>query len=594
MKITPEQKSIEALFSGTNTQYHVPLYQRNYSWKEDELEELWRDISTSFELQSQYFMGVVIFHQHNEGSKQFNIVDGQQRLTTFSVLFATIRDFLSAYSTDPKQDIFKNIDETLSGQREACEDTLTPASAVLSPHGRDPAAKSYIKLNEIDQRIYSEKILAKKSQPLTTSKILKSDNRLVKCQKYLVTKIKEDFMAEKDGIQQLSRFTTHLLDNLIFITVTVLDDADAYVLFESLNSKGMKLSAADLIKNRILLRCHGDENKSRRALSDWGKLVSNLELTNYDIVSYLRYYWMGLHNPKITKNELYRDVRNFLDSADPEAFMKRLLNSSELFCEITSEELVYPSSQAFSSATLKAYAEINTLNYSSCLPALLVCGKTSPDLLKGLSRISVDFLFRVITIGNRSVGTADDAFREVVKTLLEVGTKLSIEEAWDNIKSILASSDIEDSDFRKSFASHVFDNKTAKYILAKIYEKDAGTALLLNFQSLHLEHVLPIRYEKHWLDFDFGSQSPEELIRQIGNMVILESWSNQSASNKSFSDKVSYFHSRDSSTGKGTVIPSTAAIFSDFESGQETWTKERICKRSEDLAEKAVAIWKIK
>lgn len=593
MKITPEQKSIEALFSGTSTQYHVPHYQRNYAWKEEELEELWRDIRTSFERESQYFMGVVIFHQPDEKEKLYYIVDGQQRLTTFSVLFASLRDLLTAYQNDPNQELFQNIDKGLEAQMAACREALTPASATLSPHGRDPSAKSYIRLNENDQRVYREKILAVSSGILTPTKISKSDNRLLKCKKFLMNKMKEDFLKSKDGIQQLSRFTTHLLDNLIFITVTVLDDADAYVLFESLNSKGMKLSAADLIKNRILLRCHGNDDKSRRALKDWEKIISDLESTSYDIVAYLRLYWMAFQNPKITKNELYREVRDYLEGADPAEFLKRLQESSDVFCDITSDELVYPSSQAFGSSLSKAYAEINTLNYSSCLPSLLICTKKCPALLKDLARLSVDFLFRVVTIGNRSVGIAEDAFGVVMKVLLQVGTSYGDVEALRIIKEKFLSLDIDDHEFKKTLASHSFDNKTAKYILAKLYEHECGSSLLLNFQTLHLEHILPLKHEKFWSGFDFAGTPQEELVRKIGNMAILESWSNQSASNKAFADKVGYFRPRDS-TGKGTSIPQTAVIYNDFEAGNLEWSADRINERSKFISEKASEIWVVR
>ncbi|ELY6246412.1 DUF262 domain-containing protein, partial [Cronobacter universalis] len=105
MKIVPESKSLEKILSGLETRYCVPDYQRDYSWSPSEVETLWLDIITSYKQGSEYFMGTIVLKKDDESSDAFDIVDGQQRLATFSILFSVISCLGDSFSNNP--DIFK-------------------------------------------------------------------------------------------------------------------------------------------------------------------------------------------------------------------------------------------------------------------------------------------------------------------------------------------------------------------------------------------------------------------------------------------------------------------------------------------------------
>ena len=115
MEIKPETTNLEDLFAGSTTGYYIPKYQRDYSWKIDELDELWEDIFKAYEKQEKYFMGTIVLNKenHEEHQKQYDIVDGQQRLATFAILFNAIRIVSCNFEND---EVFPNTNKNRHGK----------------------------------------------------------------------------------------------------------------------------------------------------------------------------------------------------------------------------------------------------------------------------------------------------------------------------------------------------------------------------------------------------------------------------------------------------------------------------------------------
>lgn len=106
MNITPESKSLEKILSGFERSYYVPDYQRDYSWTTDEVETLWIDVINSYKQSSDYFMGTVVLKKYSDSEDCFDIVDGQQRLATFSILFSVIASIGECFKNNSS--IFKD------------------------------------------------------------------------------------------------------------------------------------------------------------------------------------------------------------------------------------------------------------------------------------------------------------------------------------------------------------------------------------------------------------------------------------------------------------------------------------------------------
>jgi hypothetical protein len=222
----------------------------------------------------------------------------------------------------------------------------------------------------------------------------------------------------------------------------------------------------------------------------------------------------------------------------------------------------------------------------------LVANYERENFVPKLARLAVSFLFRVITIGERSVGTADSAFSKIIELIRNHSD--SDEDLEFRIRAIFSERDIDDLEFKEKLIMSSFESANLpKYILAKVFEADMGQALRLNMSSLHLEHILPQSWTQNWSDFDPGDRmSPNEWVYSLGNMVILESSINQKASNKAFSEKVELYKRRSSEQDEGTAIPNTYRVHEDFRKGAiKDWTKDQIIERANNIASKACEIW---
>ncbi len=117
-----------------------------------------------------------------------------------------------------------------------------------------------------------------------------------------------------------------------------------FLLFESLNSKGMDLSVADLLKNKILMKGGGSEEKNETILDNWETMISAVESSRLSPVDFLRVYWEAIQGTNITKKELYKNIGAHIDSAtDILLFSKDLKDTAIDFSNYASSDLCFPS-----------------------------------------------------------------------------------------------------------------------------------------------------------------------------------------------------------------------------------------------------------
>lgn len=582
MNIIPESKSLEKILTGLETKYTVPDYQRDYSWSVNEVETLWTDIVISHKQQSEYFMGTIVLKKHTKSSDIFDIVDGQQRLATFSMLFHVLASLGDAFSLNTK--FFQQVE-----RNPANLELAKKLSKVARARLREPSEPDnyYLKLNKKDNENF-EKIVRDESAKSFSAeeifnKVNKSDNRLIKTKKTFTQKIIGEYTGE-DALQEIYNTLVHIVKRLKFITIEVETDYDAFLLFESLNSKGMDLSVADLLKNKILMKANGDEYVSETLLNNWESMISSVEHSRLSPVDFLRVYWEAIQGTNITKKELYKNIGTHIDHTnDILSFSKKLKNIASDFSLYASSELLFPVSihQAGKDKYLAYCGEMNSLKYTTCLPLLMFTHYRRPDLLIPVTKMSLSFLFRWITIGDYSVGGAKKIFDEVIKRIGSGNDDASVFEPF-----ISQNDKIGDEQFiasMRQFKSH--DNQIAKYILSKYYLFMNKEQSIPNYGEIHLEHVIPQVYT-HW-EKDEKFVLPKgayikDYIYNIGNLTLLHKQINQSIKNKIFSKKAGEY--------ADSIFPDTKNIHSLFESGCY-WNAEVIDRRGQEIAIKAPEIW---
>lgn len=586
MEIKPENSNLEKIFFGLNTKYEVPEYQRDYSWTRDEIEELWSDIHSSLRTGSEYFLGTIVLNKENHPEDQYDIVDGQQRLATFTILFSAIRGLAKNYTSN--DNIFP-----LTPRNSANNDLATKILSISQSklvYVSEPN-NYYLKLNIKDERIFKPQILIDEV-PIIDDELLiaaKSDSRIIKAKKYIYKKIKDDYFNSVDAIKQINDLLIHIIKKLRFITITVQSDYDAYLLFESLNSKGMDLSTADLLKNKMLMVCKGNEVK-KEVLDNWDSMNNDLKDSIYsNPVEFIRCYWQAYEDKNITKKELYKCIKNKIIASgfDIVNFSKNIHEKCETYVELTSNELDWPSTNYPVNSLEQYIAEINALRYTICLPTLLYVKSERPEDILKIAKLSLSYLFRLITIGDYAIGKASQTFSNVLDGLKE---NKSIDEIV--IMFNQESNIISDDKFKESFMFYqTKSSSVAKYILAKIHMHCQGVEQIPNLSEIHLEHILPQEYSI-WnsAGFDTNGKKYEELVYHIGNMTLLNRKGNQKIQNKIFGEKISQYKKRDVGED-GTTFEMTYRLYNEFTSGQTEWTVDRIESRAKEWADMAPVIW---
>jgi hypothetical protein len=241
----------------------IPLFQRPYVWKEDEQwEPLWKDIRRVAELRitephlnPQHFLGAIVLQAHDAGSNRvttWNVIDGQQRLTTLQLLM----DATSAVLTQVGSDRF-------ASQLES----LTHNSANFIPEG-----ESRLKVRHLnnDHEAFDEAMTAE--APVDHATLKHSESRIVKAHQYFTTAVTQwlgDPAADDYGMKS-EQLASALQADLQLVTIELLSSENSQEIFETLNARGTPLTAADLVRNFVFQRLEAEGGDTKKAYKeDW-------------------------------------------------------------------------------------------------------------------------------------------------------------------------------------------------------------------------------------------------------------------------------------------------------------------------------------
>ena len=214
-------------------QYRVPLYQRTYSWSAKQLHRLWSDVvelsdAREKDPRASHFTGSLVLSTGGigPGGSEFLVVDGQQRLTTLSVLIAAIRDHMAKTEPDAPHKVARLHETYLSDRFKSGDDRLK-----LLPTQADRTAFRAIVDNAILDGMHSG---------------------VIDAYRFFRTRLVE--ADDPDDPHDIDRIASAVLDGLVFVAITAGHEDNVYRIFESLNNTGMKLTQGDLLRNYIFMR----------------------------------------------------------------------------------------------------------------------------------------------------------------------------------------------------------------------------------------------------------------------------------------------------------------------------------------------------
>ena len=217
--------------------FQVPSYQRDYSWEREYWEDLWLDI-LDLPKEKYHYMGYVVFQEDNSKLKTSLIIDGQQRFTTLSILCLSAIKLLKEWADN---DIDKRNNETrIDKLTEKFLGNFSTSKLTITPK---------LILNKNNDDFYKSYLLNHRKPPAIT-RLNPSQKKLWQAYEFFGQSLKQMFTSQSG--EELARFIDDEVSNsLIFTTINVSDDLNAYKVFETLNARGVKLSPADLLKNYL-------------------------------------------------------------------------------------------------------------------------------------------------------------------------------------------------------------------------------------------------------------------------------------------------------------------------------------------------------
>lgn len=545
----------------------VPPYQRNYAWEEEQYALFWNDISkTFFDSVHEYFLGSFVFD--NSCKPDLRVIDGQQRLTTACVLISALRGLLDQGG---RQKIAELIEKNFLAKSDYKEQQLT----------------STIVLNSNNRRFYDAYIFEKNSYDavygLTKDESLTPSNRsLAECFCYMHRKIGELLDGGRSLEDIASAIMSALNHRVFLIRIDVKDDYNAFLVFETLNDRGVELSEADLLKNHMFAV---SREQLAETQANWEGMEQNLG--NAQPLKFVRHHWMATRGA-LSERGLYADLKQSI--CVPEAaidYSRALCDAAELYAALGSAE--HHLWNSFSGAEFEVVhaglKSIEVMRSEQLYIVLLAALSVDAAGFPGLLRMLVNFSFRYGTICNFSASNLSTPFIAAARHIRQTGKA----DAQDIFDRFLARLYPDDAQFHSAFSRKTSrNNALARHILAALNDFLApaeasageGRPQARLDHVLRLEHILPKRYQNAWQatrkEFPGG---PEKYIYRLGNLTLISEELNHELGNAPFDIKREQFAKQS--------LDITRRI---AESAK--WTAEEINRRQNWMAGLAVKIWK--
>lgn len=604
MNIVPKDFTLHLLLNNPHEQFQVPSYQRRYAWKYNQHAALFEDIDMLLPNDGHLF-GMLILHTgaHHGGTNSVDVVDGQQRLTTISILL---------YALHNK---FLEIEDKY---------TATQIAQLLYCGNPETSTTPKLELGELDNPDYLN-LLAGNYDKIKNPNIIDAYNLFIE---YI-----EDGM--EDGNEEwLSTFYNKLAHTAKIIRLDVQLAQDAYKLFETINNRGLRLSATDILKNFILGHAAKiDEQTLKESREIWSELITALDGIPSD--DFFRQYVSSIYTRKISRNKLIEEFKkhyfknvNDVDKLgeyrytfgieDSEEYSDDDDETNENGAGSESESIEDDQEEAVKRVSITVYLE-NIVNAARCYSKIwnlkfddrkintklaeLAAIRSFPSyiflmhylqsdhnrkqILNVLDMIASLMLRRHMT--GKSTAYNDDIFARLLRIDFD-------EKHPSTIKSILTEDYPNDEEFSDRFTTHELKQRVinrARYILTKIEYHKTGNTKEFSINSpedVHVEHIIPQTIDTkksrkefgNWEEYlgDKAKVNHRKKVNRIGNMTLLASELNIIASNNPFTSKKKFYRKSNILLTKELCDMSNFKFY-------------HLDKRGEELAKLAVKIWKL-
>lgn len=558
--VAARETTLQELLEGSK-QYQVPLYQRTYSWENKQLDQLWDDIvqlaaDRVDDPKITHFIGSVVLAPSPSngpaGVQEFLVIDGQQRLTTLSILLCALRDYRAKHEGAEHRE---RIEQQYlvnrwkpEGQRlklvptqadrpayQACLDTTPQAG------GTDPIGAAY--------RHFSAKLAA------------------------------ED---DPDDPKDIERIEDAVISGLALVSVTAQHGDNPHRIFESLNNTGLRLSQADLLRNYLFMRLPTRGDVVYESL--WLPLQQHLDRAKLE-----QLFWLDLvqRDPRIKQTETYARQQRRLESMrtekEIEAEVARFGRLGQLLRKIHDPSLEEDAS------VRRRLVRLRDWGTTTVYPALLHLldrrdrGSADSEQVAAAMLYIESYFVRRLLIGRATAGVN----RVLLSIVTEMDAELPVDQALHQYLSTGRKYYATDQELRAAIRSipyYLNGRPNQRSLVLRWLEETYASKEPVVLSELTIEHVLPQTATEEWRqmlgeDLDAGEefgQAHEAIKHTLGNLTL--TGYNAKLSNSPFEVK------RPQLASSGVRMNQEIAE-------QERWSRPQIHARADALAERVIAAW---
>lgn len=572
----------EIIFNLSPCRVKIPKYQRPYAWELQQTEEFWDDMTQD---NPTLFLGPVIVNIEHKNQKDgyIEVVDGQQRLITATILSAVLRDTYASFGKKELASIiqgnfisYKDFDNIDKGFRLT---TGLSTQHFFSKYIQNPA-------ENIDESVPNTK----------EEKRIK--NNYITLRKSLMNHISAETTTE-NKVKKIGDIRDRL-NKLMVIEIEIENDSEAYEIFERVNNYGIDLSLSDLLKNHILK----NSDKPDNAHKIWYDIEKNIQSSESEMKKFIRYHWLSKYRFKSEK-QIYNDIKEKIKDYD--SFLAELFESSELYLDILKGNK--PDFQDLKIKGKDISAKVYSIVIASRYMGITQDNVFYLSLLRNIHRSKLivnptsfllfleNFLFKYFAISNLPGNRVEKLFSKYAIELDIVCNSNN-----ENEKDLIKQFNTMFNDFRqdlkalvpvKEYFNEKFDEvkysstekarKTITYILNK-YENYLNDVIekSIDYDNVNIEHIIPQKPESWGLK----RSEIKDYVHRIGNLTLISKRLNSQMGNIDLENKLPIL--------KKSALKINKDLVDDIESNNNIWDENSILDRSKKLASIAYdEVWKI-
>ncbi len=564
MKIESQDKRIDQLLKGST--FTIPRFQRAYSWEPDHVAEFWSDIIEN--MSESYFIGSMVVY--TVGRSSLAVVDGQQRLTTITILLCAIREGFKSLKRNDLADGLQTYIEQKNRENETVYVLQTETSfpflqEVVLKNGAADAPYEIGLEEEAIQRAYE---IFKDQISTNVDEFLKNKEQ-----------------SKNDNVNDATNWLSSLRDtvfDLNVILVTLDNEDDAYLIFETLNTRGKDLALSDLLRNHFAkhLKPKGGVDQSKLK---WGKVLDTIMGAPFrlDPDTFIVHSWQSRYD-FVTKAKTFKKVKETVGKKNANSHLDRFVSDSEHWRSIFDTDYKWTKEEKDIARSLAALRIFKVVQPAPGILSLIRAYRDEIIKLKVLKKAVANiekfhFSFNAIT-SSRSSGGISGMYSSFGRQIFNAKDSNGVGIAIDELVKKLQDREVPITEFDAGFGQIFYtqNNSSQKALVQYILKKVAileCQPFIGETDDLTIEHLLP--------QASLKNGESEATVGQIGNLILVDAKTNEMLETKSFKEKKEILEER------GYKLPEILDVAGNLDVDVITENTQRISELARG------AVWKV-